>query len=179
MKLVILSSSLRTDSNSEQLAKAFADGAAAAGHSVEFHSLRGKKLQFCTGCMACQKLHRCVLEDGASALLETVRTADALVFATPVYYYAVSGQLKTFLDRMNPIFSAGHRYRSVYLLATAAEDDPSAMDGAVKDLQGWVDCFDGVELRGVLRATGVDAPGAVRGRPDYLAKAREMGENIQ
>lgn len=177
-KVTIISSSLRANSNSESLAQAFASGAQAAGHQVEFITLRNKNIQFCKGCLACQKLNHCVIQDDASALLETVRTSDVLVFATPIYYYAMSGQLKTFLDRMNPIFIAGHQYQEVYLLATAAEDDITAMDGAVKETQGWIDCFEGVKLVDVLRATGVTEAGAIQKRADYLAQARTWGENI-
>lgn len=51
-KVVIISASLRKDSNSEQLAKAFAQGAERAGNEIEFISLSGKKLGFCTGCLS-------------------------------------------------------------------------------------------------------------------------------
>ncbi len=178
-KVLILSASLRNNSNSDQLAKAFAEGASSAGNQVEYVSLKGKDLQFCKGCLACQKQKRCVIHDDADALMETVRNADVLVFATPIYYYAMSGQLKTFLDRMNPIFAAGHRYQTVYLLATAAENAASAMDGAVKEMQGWIDCFDGVSLANVLRATGVNDAGEIAEHEEYLAQARQLGAGIR
>lgn len=54
-KVVIISASLRKDSNSERLAKAFAQGAERAENEIEFISLSGKKLGFCTGCLSCQK----------------------------------------------------------------------------------------------------------------------------
>lgn len=177
-KVVVISSSLRSSSNSDMLAKAFAQGAEAVGNLVEHISLRAIDLQFCKGCLACQKLKKCVIHDGAAALTETVRTADVLAFATPIYYYAMCGQLKTFLDRMNPIFAAGHQFAHVYLLATAAEDESAAMDGAVKEIQGWIDCFAGVELKNVLRATGVETPGDIQRREDYLEQARAMGRAI-
>lgn len=74
-----------------------------------------------------------------------------LVFATPIYYYEMSGQLKTFLDRMNPLYPKENSFREVYLLAASADDAPEAMDGAVKGIEGWVACFDGVCLKGVVQ----------------------------
>ena len=65
--ILILSASLRAGSNSEALANAFADGARAAGHTVELVSLRGKNIAFCRGCLACQTLGRCVIDDDAVA----------------------------------------------------------------------------------------------------------------
>ena len=68
-------------------------------------------------------------------------TADVLVFATPIYYYGMCGQMKTLLDRANPLFTADYAFRDIYLLAAAAEDDKHTVDGAVTGLGGWVDCF--------------------------------------
>lgn len=99
--ILILSASLRAGSNSETLANAFADGARAAGHTVEVVSLRGKSIAFCRGCLACQTLGRCVIDDNAVAITEKMQHADVIVFATPIYYYEMSGQLKTLLDRAN------------------------------------------------------------------------------
>ena len=106
-----------------------------------------------------------------------MQNADVLVFATPVYYYAVSGQLKTFLDRLNPLYPRENNFKEVYLLATSAEGEESAMDGSVKDVQGWIDCFDGVTLKGVLRGIGVNDKGDVLST-DFPAKAYEMGKNV-
>lgn len=61
--------------------------------------------------MACIETKKCVIKDNTTEVMEKVRTADVLVFATPIYYYAICGQLKTFLDRMNPIYSAGHNFK--------------------------------------------------------------------
>ena len=79
--ILILSASLRAGSNSEALANAFADGARAAGHAVEVISLRGKNIAFCRGCLACQTLGRCVIDDDAVAITEKMQHADVIVFA--------------------------------------------------------------------------------------------------
>lgn len=177
-KIVVISSSPRKNGNSETLALELARGAEEAGGEVTFLRVADLKLNFCTGCMACQKLNRCVLKDGATDVMETVRAADTVVFASPVYYYAVSGQLKTFLDRMNPIYTAGHHFTEVALISTAAEDDRAAMEGSIKDIQGWVDCFDGVSFEKVLCGTGLEGAGDVRNRPALLQEAYEMGKSL-
>lgn len=79
--ILILSASLRAGSNSEALANAFADGARAAGHTVEVISLRGKNIAFCRGCLACQTLGRCVIDDDAVAITEKMQHADVIAFA--------------------------------------------------------------------------------------------------
>lgn len=178
-KVLVISSSLRKDSNSEALAEALAKGAEAAGNQVERVSLRGKDIRFCRGCMACQKTHRCVLQDDAAALVEKVGAADVLVFATPIYYYGMSGLLKTFLDRCNPLYSSEYAFREVYLTASAAEDTPSAMDGAVTGISGWVSCFEKARLAGVIRGTSLYEPGAAKKAAAVLQEAYDMGAAIR
>ena len=102
--ILILSTSLRKDSNSDALAAAFARGAAEAGHHAVMCSLRGKALGFCVGCLSCQKTKRCVIRDDAPAIVQQMKQADVLVFATPIYYYGMCGQMKTLLDRANPLY---------------------------------------------------------------------------
>lgn len=83
-KVLILSSSLRANSNSDALAEAFARGARDAGNAVEEVSLKEKAVAFCKGCLACQKTQTCVILDDAVELAEKIKNAEALVFATPV-----------------------------------------------------------------------------------------------
>lgn len=175
--VLIVTTSLRANSNSDALAAAFADGAREGGHTVEVVSLKGKSVGFCIGCLTCQRTQRCVLQDDAAALAEQVKRADVVVFASPIYYYGPSGLLKTFLDRCNPIFAADYAFRDVYFLATAADTDEGAMEGPVTAVQGWVDCFAKARLAGTVFAGGVDAPGTVKGHA-ALQKAHDMGKRI-
>lgn len=176
-KVIIVTSTPREGGNSEVLAKSFADGAKASGNDVRLIAVRDLGLKFCTGCMRCQSRGKCVLGDGMNALYPEFESADVLVFATPVYYYSVSGQLKTFLDRLNPLYGRNNKFRDVYLLATAADGDESAMDGAVCAVQGWIDCFDGVTLKGVIRGTGVTDRGDIAGTR-FVKEAFETGKMI-
>ena len=100
-KVIVISTSLRAKSNSDILTEQLIAGAKDAGHEVEHISLKGKKIGFCIGCLACQKTQQCVLKDDAIEIAEKVKNADTLVFATPIYYYEMSGQMKTLLDRLD------------------------------------------------------------------------------
>ena len=175
-KILILSTSPRKDSNSEALAEAFAAGAREAGHEAELASLRGKTVQFCRGCFACQETRRCVIHDDADILRRKALEADALVFATPIYYYEMSGQMKTLLDRFNPLFPSDYAFRDVYLLTAAAEDEDFVPRRALSGLEGWVECFERARLAGHVFMGGVTEAGENPAHP-ALRKAREMGKN--
>lgn len=174
--ILILSTSLRKDSNSDALAAAFARGAAEAGHHAVMCSLRGKALGFCVGCLSCQKTKRCVIRDDAPAIVQQMKQADVLVFATPIYYYEMCGQMKTLLDRANPLYTDDYAFRDVYLLSAAADDAPDADRRAVSGLEGWIECFEHARLAGRVFAGGVDAPGSVAGH-SALQEAYTLGKN--
>ena len=110
-KVIVISTSLRPGSNSDLLADRFAEGAKAAGNEVEKISLVGKNIQFCKGCLACQKLGRCVISDDVNDIMAKVLKADVVAWATPIYYYEMSGQMKTLIDRMNAMYPLDYQFR--------------------------------------------------------------------
>ena len=177
--VVVISTSLRAKSNSDILTEQLIAGAKDAGHVVEHISLKNKEIRFCIGCLSCQKTQKCVLKDDAIEIAEKVKSADTLVFATPIYYYEMSGQMKTLLDRMNPLYASDYRFRRVYMLSTATEDEESTPEKAVNGLQGWVDCFEQAELAGSLFCGGISDPGEATGKTTELEEAYQFGQTLQ
>ena len=178
-KVFVITTSLRTKSNSDVLAERLIAGAKDAGHDVERISLKGKTIEFCIGCLACQKMQKCVLKDDAVEIAEKVRNADTLVFVTPIYYYEMSGQMKTLLDRLNPLYSSDYKFRKVYMLSVAAEDEKTTPEKAVNGLQGWVDCFEKAELAGSLFCGGINDAGEASSHPVELEEAYEFGKTLE
>lgn len=177
-RVLVISTSLRAGSNSELLARQFAQGAREAGHEVDFVSLAGKDIRFCKGCLACQTTGRCVIRDGADAIVqEKMLHADVLVFATPIYYYEMSGQMKTLLDRANPLYTADYAFRQVWLLACAAEEGDEVWQRAASGLKGWIECFPKATLAGVVFGGGVTAPGEVR-TGEAMQRALDAGRAL-
>ena len=177
-KVLVITTSLRAESNSDILAERLIAGAKDAGHEVEHISLKGKEIRFCIGCLNCIDTQKCVLKDDAVLIAEKVKNADTLVFATPVYYYGMSGQMKTLLDRMNPLYSADYKFRRVYLLSTATEDEDSTPEKTVIGLQGWVDCFERAVLAGSLFCGGISDPGEANEKSDEKEEAYAFGKSI-
>ena len=176
--VLIISTSLRGGSNSELLAKECAKGAEEAGNRVELLSLKGKKIQYCIGCLTCIKTGKCVQKDDAPEIMEKLRRADVLVFATPIYYYEMCGQMKTLLDRMNPLYSSDYAFREVYMIATAADGEDSTFEKAYNGLQGWVDCFPKAKLCGLVAAEEIGDPKDAVNHPNVMEKAYELGKEI-
>ena len=178
-KILVITTSLRARSNSDILAERMVAGAKDAGHEVELISLKGKTIKYCIGCFACQKTQKCIQKDDAIEIAEKMKNADTLVFVTPIYYYEMSGQMKTLLDRMNPLYPSDYKFRKVYMLSVAAEDEETTPEKAVNGLQGWVDCFEKAELAGSLFCGGLNDSGEASGRKEKLDEAYEFGKSLE
>ncbi len=178
-KVLIISTSLRLYANSRSLAEEFTRGAADAGNITEFISLSGRDIGFCVGCLACQdpEVQHCVIEDDANQITEKLAKADVVAFATPIYFYEMSGQLKTLLDRFNPLFPREYNFRDVYFLSTSADENSNSADRAVNGLKGWIECFPKAHLAGTVHAGGVDSPGDIKNH-QALALAYKLGNSI-
>ena len=164
-------------SNSEALAKEFARGAAESGLSVELVSLRGKQIQFCKGCFACHKLGKCVINDDAPEIVAKMHDADVIAFATPIYYYEMCGQMKTLLDRANPLYDSDYKFTDIYMFTAAADNGEYVPQRAVSGLTGWIDCFGRAKLAGSVFAGGVNEMGEIKGHK-ALVEAYKMGKKL-
>ena len=176
-RVIVISTSLRRGSNSDILADQFVEGAKAAENEVEKISLVGKHIEFCKGCLACQKLGRCVINDDVNGIMAKVLKADVVVWATPIYYYEMSGQMKTLIDRMNGMYEQNYQFRDVYLLTTAAEDETETPKRAETGLTGWIDCYPKSRLAGTLFCGGVNDAREIEGNPK-LQEAFDLGKSI-
>ena len=106
-----------------------------------------------------------------------VLKADVVCWATPIYYYEMSGQMKTLIDRMNAMYEQDYAFRDVYLLTTAAEDENDTPKRAETGLTGWIDCYPKSHLAGTLFCGGVNDPREIEGNPK-LQEAFDLGKNI-
>ena len=90
----------------------------------------------------------------------------------------MSGQMKTLLDRLNPLYSADYKFRDIYMIATAAEDAEGAFEKAYNGLQGWVDCFEHAELKGIVTGPGIDDANTASAHTTVMDKAYALGKSL-
>lgn len=177
--VLIVTSSLRGKSNSDILANKVMEGAKEAGHKVEVISLKGKSIKFCIGCFNCVNTGECILKDDVKEMMLKVKNADTIVFVTPIYYYEMSGQLKTFLDRMNPLYDSDYKFKNVYMVSCAWDTDPKTPSRALTGLEGWVECFERAKLVDSIFFGGLNEAGEALEKPDALKSAIEFGRNLK
>lgn len=173
-KVLILSSSPRRGGNSDTLCDRFMAGAVEAGHSVEKIFLADRKINPCTGCSVCSMYGKpCPQQDDAAELVAKMIEADVIVLGTPVYFYTMCGQMKTFIDRCCVRYLE-IRNKEFYIILAAAENDVKLMERTVDTFQGFFDCLEGATLKGVVYGVGAWKRGEIEGKP-AMTEAWEMG----
>ena len=177
-KVLILSSSPRRGGNSDTLCNEFMRGAIESGNEAEKVFLRDKTIHYCTGCSTCS-LHGkpCPQKDDAAEIIEKMVAADVIVMATPVYFYTMSAQMKTLIDRCCGLYTE-MKNKEFYFIVTAAEDDRKLMERTVDTFQGFLDCLENPTIKGVVYGTGVWDVGEIKDKP-ALREAYEMGKEIE
>lgn len=182
--VLIVKGSPRKNGNSAILADQVAAGAIAAGAEVETIFLHGMDIEPCRACDSCQKAleTNCVIQDDMQALYPKLRRLDALVIASPVYWFTVSAQTKLFMDRgLYPLNGPeGHALANKLLAAvlTYGDTDPFT-SGAVNALRTFQDAahFMRAKIAGFVYASA-GAAGEVRQQSAVLERAFALGQYL-
>lgn len=175
-KVLILSGSPRKGGNSDTLCDEFAHGAQESGNEVEKIRVAEKNIGYCRGCYAC-KNGPCVQKDDMGEILQKMIDADVLVLASPVYFYSVSAQLKTLIDRTVARWEEV-RDKELYYIATCADEEVSSTDTTFACFRGYADCIEGAKERGAVCGTGVHALGEVKDT-HAMQEAYELGKSVK
>lgn len=176
-KVLILSSSPRKNGNSDILCDRFADGARDAGNDVEKLFINAMKIGYCRGCGACAETKKCVLQDDMASVLDKMVHADVIVFGTPVYFYAMSGQLKTLIDRTVPRYTE-IKGKDFWLIMTAAENNRENMCPVVEGFRGFLNCLDDAREKGIIYGLGAWKAGEITTMP-AMQEAYNAGKSIK
>lgn len=175
--ILILSSSPRRGGNSDTLCDEFMRGAVDAGHLVDKIFLKDKTINYCTGCGTCSEHGKpCPQKDDMPEMLDKMLDADIIVMATPVYFYTMSAQMKTLIDRCCGRYTE-MTGKEFYFIVTAAENAQSKMERTIDTFQGFLDCLENATIKGVVYGRGVWRMGDIKGNV-ALDKAYTMGKSI-
>jgi multimeric flavodoxin WrbA len=108
-------------------------------------------------------------------LLEKMINADVIVLATPVYFYTMDGQLKTFIDRCVPRYTEISN-KEFYFILSAADTEKGNLKPAIEGLRGFTrDCLDGTKEKGIIYGVGAWQAGEIK-KSSVYQEAYEMGK---
>jgi multimeric flavodoxin WrbA len=182
-KIVIVKGSPRKNGNSATLAEQVAAGARAAGAEVESFFLHDLDISPCDACEACQTgaYLGCIIEDDMQMLYPRLKDADALVIASPVYWFTVSAQTKLFMDRCYALRDQDGwclRNKKVGIVMAYGDSDPFS-SGAINAFRTFQDGFNyvGAKIVGFVYGSGSD-PGDIRANDQVMGDAYRLGRKL-
>lgn len=181
--VTVLLGSPRRGGNSDHLADALAKGAEERGYEVRRVVLAGKKLNGCLDCRKCWSTGTpCIQRDDMASVHEEMAKADVLVFATPLYFYSWSAQIKPVWDRLIPFFgeSAAIKFagKRAVLLAAAGDTEEDVFAGLKESFR--LACgFAKWKIAGMICAPGMypKTDMAEKGQK-FLSEAYELGRSL-
>ena len=175
--ILVVTGSPRVNGNTSMLADAFIEGAESAGNAVTRVDVGRAKIAGCLGCNYCFSHEgECCQEDDMQELYPLLRRCDTLVYATPIYCFTFSAQIKAFMDRMFCGIAMPFSVKSTVLL-TVFEDKDHSISKHIIDTYRALTAYSGMEDKGVVAVGSVFEKGALAGNPG-LEEARRLGAGL-
>ncbi len=178
MKITVLFASPNQNGSTAVLVNSFQQGAEASGHQVEVLDVCRMKVHPCLGCVRCGYEGPCVQKDDVEIIRSTLLESDMVVFATPLYYYGMSAQLKTVVDRFcafNSSLNRKHLKSALLTVAWNADDWTfDALEAHYKTLVRYIHLQDMGEVLGY----GCGTPSMTK-NSSYPQKAYELGKKLK
>lgn len=171
--------------NTWHMAEAFSEGLMKIGYEVESIYLKNYNVKHCTGCEGCYRTGKCVIKDEMTELYEKIDNSKVIVLASPLYFYMVSGDMKTFIDRGQPFWERTHRRKEtdgqnrkigVFLACNGGRYGHDDFFATYKPLRTYFGSI-GAEYLMNYYVSETDAR-PVMERPDVLEEIAELGTKV-
>ena len=178
MKIIILMGSPNRNGSTGILVESFKKGAEEAGHSVEVIDVCHADIHPCVGCIKCGYEGPCVQKDDVEMIRAKLLSSDMVVFATPLYYYGMSAQLKTVVDRFcayNSSLNRRHLKSALLTVAWNADDwTCDALEAHYHTLVRYINLND----QGKILGYGCGTPSMTK-RSQYPEAAYQLGRSLE
>jgi multimeric flavodoxin WrbA len=183
VKVLILNGSPRKKGNTffliQELSKSIFD----KGHEAEILHLNDYDIKPCQGCFWCYKDYplKCIQNDVMNGLYPSVLDSDAIVFASPIYWFNYSAQLKLFIDRLVALHVPGghsltdYKFASIFVYGDSSSKG-SGVFTAIESIEHMISYFRGEHL-GVVHCTGGDKI-SVSEKPEVLKEIEDLAEKL-
>ncbi|NNF98006.1 MAG: flavodoxin family protein [Desulfobacteraceae bacterium] len=178
----------RRRGNTATLLKKAVEGAIGAGAIVDEIVLRDIKMSPCMEIYGCKNKGKCIINDGFHDALERTLTADALMIASPIFFYTVSSHMKIFMDRCQSLWvkkywfngtgqDAHQKLKKALFISAGATQGKKLFDGVLLTMRYFLDVLN-TELWENLLCRGLDHEGDVTKHPEYLEQAYRAGQKL-
>ncbi len=176
----------RKNGNSETMAKAVAKGLLQnAGNSVEYIYLNNLNIRPCQACGGCSPTGNCIVDDDMVPLYTKTDKADRLFFVSPIYFYALSAQIKSYIDRCQARWARKYllkkapikKNRTGHLLSCAATNGAELFTGSILSIKCLCDTLD-ISYEEALLIKNIEGKNAIKNLPEQIASCEQYGFKI-
>lgn len=175
MKIIGICGSPRKGNN-EILLKEALKSAEKTGAKIDLVYLREKKIEICDGCCECDTTKKCHFKDNMKEIINKIKKADGIIFATPTYFDDINGLMKNFLDRLNPLGVDRELKDKKFGIITVGATEPKSFERAIETIK----IFGEIELMKFVdscygKAYKIDE---ITKDKEAIKKAQEIGKKI-
>jgi multimeric flavodoxin WrbA len=180
--VLILNGATRTNGNTDLMLKTIVEGSANPAVEINQIILRKKQISDCIGCFHCHENEKCAIKDDMKGIREEINKSDLLIFASPVYWWGVTGIMKTLIDRLYLYHSPLNK--KLIAGKKAIVLSPMNMDSDIYKLKTLISFYDiffenlNIELVGSYYFGNVNKRGEIGTNSEYLRKLKELGKNL-
>lgn len=179
METVILFGSPRKDGNTIQIVNALSEAMKNKGHNVRTLYLNDMNIRPCQGCYACLPKGKCRINDDMKDIRKYMAESDLIVYATPIYWFGPSGQLKLVMDRsiafMDKEYNSRLKGKKVVTLMTCGDENADTFRPSIDMFQKTFD------LLGFIHGGSVEVPGCVDGKKieaTFIKKVKGLADTL-
>lgn len=177
MKIVVLQGSPNIKGSTNILVERFIQGAEESGHEVQRFDVARMKINNCRGCMVCMSNEVCVQQDEMQVVREAILSADMLVFASPLYYFTTTAQLKVVVDRFVGFNSSLMNKRLKAACLSVGADNSDWMFDALESQFQTICRYLQMEVVGTVYGLGCGTPEETLASV-YPQQAYELGKGL-
>lgn len=185
-KVAVFFGSPRKNGNTHILVEEAQKGLAESGVSSEIFHLNGMNLRGCQACYHCKKnnVSECALKDDMQQIYQSIKQADGIIVASPIYFGGVTAQTKAWLDRLFPFInmrvgSLLPKGKKAAFIFTQNQPAPELFAGHIDIFKMMIGLI-GFEVKGSLLACNLDKgyKPMVTENKEIMAKAYELGRDL-
>lgn len=173
-RILVIEGSPRKGGNTDLLSDEFIRGAQEAGHIVEKIYLQSKNMRYCVDREMCQKNDKgCIQKDDFEEVCEKMIANDILVFVSPVYYYSVTAQMKTLIDRTYSMLTKLSN-KECYFISSGAAPEAEYYEVLLATMRQFIGCFQNMREAGSIIGYQAQKKGEIKSN-QAMDKAYDMG----
>lgn len=187
MKIIAFLGSPRKEGNTEILLKEVVRGVEDSGLNVQVFDLNSMNIQPCQDCGGCEEEGKCIVSDDMDSIYEAIRTADRVILASPIFFFALSAQSKTMIDRCQSFWCEKYLLKRPIAMGKSGRKGLLLLIGGMKKEIGSK-CSEScasaffrtinVSEHAVLSFLGIDKKGEILNHPTALQEAFEAGRKL-